>query len=190
MEYCELGNLKLFLKTELAVMFAQPSGYIDLLRQILSALSCLEDMGIVHLDINMVNVFVARGVKNETIFKLGDFGCARKANMNCYDFDAGTGAFAAPETVMEEEDYIPTASADIFSTGMTMIHAILHLESRFILPLTRNRTPELIWQALEFIQTRHLVNEFFVELLRFMVSPIPEQRPSVRFIQANLEKCA
>jgi serine/threonine protein kinase len=95
-----------------------------LAKQLTSALSYLEEMGIVHKDIKASNILS----DEETNFKLADFGFASKIGVGTTK--NGTPFYMAPEIILQKEDpknknaYFFGSETDIWAMGITLFYAL------------------------------------------------------------------
>ncbi|CAF1474689.1 unnamed protein product, partial [Didymodactylos carnosus] len=100
-------------------------------KQLLSALSCLHDHGIIHRDIRCVNIFLKDTTKLQ--IKLGDLNFVydfkfMKQNQQKISDDVAevesireSIAFTSPETITQNET---TTKSDIWSLGCSLIHML------------------------------------------------------------------
>ncbi|CAF1069078.1 unnamed protein product, partial [Didymodactylos carnosus] len=100
-------------------------------KQLLSALSCLHDQGIIHRDIRCVNIFLTDTTKRH--IKLGDLNFVydfkfmkRNQHQQMSDVEEVISmresiAFMSPETITQNET---TTKSDIWSLGCTLIHML------------------------------------------------------------------
>ena len=108
MEYLEGESLKKVLE-RLKVVPEQLA--VEYMMQILSALDYAHGLGVIHRDINTVNVFV----QNNGVVKVIDFGLACPIGTDDF-LEEGTVYYAAPEQL---ESNNVDQRADIFSLGIT-----------------------------------------------------------------------
>eukprot|EP00008_Paramoeba_atlantica_P013400 CAMPEP_0201485002 /NCGR_PEP_ID=MMETSP0151_2-20130828/9144_1 /ASSEMBLY_ACC=CAM_ASM_000257 /TAXON_ID=200890 /ORGANISM="Paramoeba atlantica, Strain 621/1 / CCAP 1560/9" /LENGTH=374 /DNA_ID=CAMNT_0047868933 /DNA_START=53 /DNA_END=1177 /DNA_ORIENTATION=- len=164
MEYCET-NLAEYAK------FHQPFSEADLLRilsQIVDGLACLEQIGMVHLDIKPENIFVTNG-----IFKIGDFGLARPSGETT-DLD-GEARYVAPE-ILDLDCYQTHPSADIFSLGVIMWELTFGKEA----PAAARRRPVSSSSEQESLpeSVPEGISQEFIYLIQEMTKLDPFSRPS------------
>ncbi len=74
---CDLGVL---LQSLLKHCILAESNVSALMAQLLNALFCLKEAGVVHLDIKLVNIFLRRVDENRRTLVLADFGLAKFAS--------------------------------------------------------------------------------------------------------------
>ncbi len=88
--------------------------------QLLEALDCAHEVGIVHRDVNPANVFLLDG--DEVRIKLIDFGIGRdlgnpQSRVTQPDVVVGTLGYMAPEALLGDE---PTVRSDVYGAGATI----------------------------------------------------------------------
>lgn len=111
-EYLPDGSLR-----ELLQECRQPPHTLVLkcLREVLSALEHLHQLGLIHCDIKPENIFLRRGEDATPDFVLGDLGAAsfvREANEGRHT--TGSPAYAAPERLFDRFSY----NSDLYSVGV------------------------------------------------------------------------
>ena len=99
------------------------------LRQLLSAMTCLHEIDIIHRDIRNVNIFLTDSTKQS--IKLGDVNFVydfkfMKKQSSLLDMEAIANiresiVFYAPETITQ---YEVTTKSDIWSLGCTLVHML------------------------------------------------------------------
>eukprot|EP01116_Phalansterium_solitarium_P019052 TRINITY_DN5218_c0_g1_i2.p1 TRINITY_DN5218_c0_g1~~TRINITY_DN5218_c0_g1_i2.p1 ORF type:complete len:682 (+),score=105.15 TRINITY_DN5218_c0_g1_i2:175-2220(+) len=141
----------------------------ELLRQVVSGLSHIHSKNLVHLDLKPENIFIT----SSSDYKIGDFGLISLADA-AKDFEEGLGEegdsrYLPPELLAEQGIQLP--KADVFSLGC----AIYELARGK--PLPKNG-PE--WKEIRegVIIVPPVYTPPFGELLRSMLHPQPEHRPS------------
>lgn len=118
-ELCEQGTLKNLLQDLKRV----PNGYFDekdalmLFVQVLRGYNWLYEHGIMHRDLKLENIFI----KNK-ILKIGDFGCSVPADRQQHTQLTFTVAYAAPELLLEEENY--NYKVDVWSLGIILFYLL------------------------------------------------------------------
>ncbi|GJU19278.1 Wee1-like protein kinase [Tanacetum coccineum] len=141
---------------------------LEAMHQIAKVLQFVHEKGIVHLDIKPENIFVKSGV-----YKLGDFGCAAltDGSMDIYE---GDGRYVPPEIL--QENYSHLDKADIFSFGATFVELASgsKLENAVSDDLRKWNLPPLPNCSVRF----H-------EIVKAMVDPDPESRPSAKDLVVN-----
>ncbi|XP_023342644.1 mitogen-activated protein kinase kinase kinase 4 isoform X2 [Eurytemora carolleeae] len=127
MEYCPEGTLEaLCSSTEAGLEESLVRRYTG---QLLQAVACLHENGIVHRDIKGANIFLTDDMRN---LKLGDFGCAVKIKAHTtmpgeLQGFVGTQAFMAPEVFTRNMSEGHGRSADIWSLGCVVIEMVTGL---------------------------------------------------------------
>jgi len=86
---------------------------LDIIRQLLAALSYMHSCQVLHLDIKPANIMIDT---NRTV-KLLDLGISRSINKQNPQKEVGTPFYMSPEQVSEE---LLTEKTDIYGVGMTM----------------------------------------------------------------------
>lgn len=112
MDYCEGGSVRTLLRSG---VFEEK--YISvLLRELLSGLLAVHNMGVIHRDLKSANVLISK----EGNVRLCDFGVASQLTCNAYKRTtmAGTAYWMAPEVIREGDAY--NFKADIWSLGITL----------------------------------------------------------------------
>jgi serine/threonine protein kinase len=137
MEYVEARNLSQVLQE--SGRFPQPQA-IAIILQVLDALACAHDVGIVHRDVKPANILLSANCR----VKMTDFGIARfdGADLTLDGAVIGTPSYMSPEQCRGE---VVDARSDLFSTGV-VFHEML--------------TGERPFSGRNFIEVAsHLVNE-------------------------------
>lgn len=120
MEYCNEGSL------ENAVQLNLPEQLVrKYTRQLLEAVNCLHEHGIVHRDIKSANIFLT----SDGNLKLGDFGCCMKLkNHSTMPGElctlVGTPAYMAPEMFTRNSIEGHGRSSDIWSIGCVVLEML------------------------------------------------------------------
>ena len=144
MEYCEGGDLRKILDT-----YDVPiADKVEMIGQILFALSKIHKFGVIHGDLKCQNIFFfilyIPGQTSKIIIKIGDFGLSELGGDLVY---GGTQGFAAPETFKTGGSF----ESDIYSIGKVMLEIITGYPVEFIstinirnLFLIKNKLPKLL----------------------------------------------
>jgi serine/threonine protein kinase len=132
-------------------------------------------VGLVHNDIKPSNIFFVKHSRFGALCKIGDFGMARSAG-STEDGQEGDQKYMALEML---ESGMSFPSADIFSLGLTLYEMASSLH--FTVPSDGNRWHELrrAQHTLEFPADR---TTELVQLIRTMIDPVREKRPSAETI--------
>ena len=111
MEYVRGSNLQQILRTRGKLPIRDS---LEIIVQVLDALTCAHDQHIIHRDIKPGNILIS----DDGNVKLADFGQADILATNAYAFGAGTYAYMAPE------DFAPEgrsdAQSDLWAVGVTL----------------------------------------------------------------------
>ncbi|CAD8183567.1 unnamed protein product [Paramecium pentaurelia] len=97
---------------------------IKIMRELLEAVSYIHDKGVMHRDINPLNI-----MKADTV-KLIDFGLARKIKNQLNFPTSGTPGYMAPEIINYNKDKQYDEKADIYSLGC-LLYKLLTGENLF-----------------------------------------------------------
>lgn len=127
-----------------------PALVVELLRQLLQALTTVHDARLVHRDVKPANLLLVATGRGRPHLLLSDFGIA-------VDLDGprlthtggfvGTPGFVAPETFSGAE---PSAQADLYAAGQVGLHLLSGAEGRADEPAAR-RPPavtDAVWRLL------------------------------------------
>lgn len=125
MEYLPLGNLETVHAT-VPIGFAEVFTVLD---QNLQALAYANDAGVIHRDIKLANILVAR--RDPLLTKLADLGLAKGGGIESTLFKtrAGTPSYAAPE-IWNESKTPYTYAVDIWSLGVVAFQLAYDLPDR------------------------------------------------------------
>ena len=124
MEYCPEGTLEsLLTSTEKGLDEFIVRRYT---RQLLEAVTCLHEHGVVHRDIKGANIFLTEEMKT---IKLGDFGCAVKIRAHTtmpgeLQGFVGTQAYMAPEVFTKNMTEGHGRAADIWSLACVVLEMV------------------------------------------------------------------
>lgn len=115
MEFCVGGNMADYMPYE-------ESRLKDLLRQIITGLKFLHDLGIIHRDIKPNNLlFRDRELRNVVITDFGSSSLLEEGQENKPSSRRGTLDYEAPEMILEKEI---SAKTDYYSLGISLIHLL------------------------------------------------------------------
>jgi serine/threonine protein kinase len=114
MDYLPGGSLRGYLDDHGPL---DPVRTMDIVRQVLSGLVPVHDVGIVHRDIKPANLLVDN-TSDELLIKVADFGISRvmdSPHLTAVSSSIGTPSYMAPELVESEQD---SPAADIYAVGV------------------------------------------------------------------------
>jgi serine/threonine-protein kinase len=189
MEFVEGGDLDSVL-TQTAVAWPQRLRWM---RQIADGLAHAHQQGVIHRDLKLRNVFVA---KSQNV-KIGDFGLAKAMGSETKTIMKGLGtpAYVAPEQI---QGLSTTASADIYSLGV-MYYQLLTGRLPYDAPDAQDSNAKIMSICYQHVNApipsaRALnaqVSAELDQLIRRMMAKAPEQRPaSVDEVIQVLERAA
>ena len=178
MDYFELGDLSQHLKSKIPEVQAK-----EITRKLCCGLVEMHRMGFAHRDLKPQNVFVVSRTPTSWDVRIGDFGIAKRVQMNetALRTMTGTQAYMAPEMfpylVDDREEHTYTQAVDIWALGI-MLYQMLTLEFPFgdQIPLhkyCRNRCgfPEAPLHS-------ELVTPNCVSFIKSLLRPLPSDRPT------------
>ncbi|XP_072170246.1 uncharacterized protein [Diadema setosum] len=154
-------------------------------RQLVSALHHMHQLGIVHRDLKMENIMLDH--KHETV-KIIDFGLSNQCDPDeLYKTHCGSPEYAAPELYIAGRDYGP--EVDIWSLGVCMF-AMVTGKLPFTTPYSENRRQHLLRQIRKGLlevhdkEMEHLTDDC-KDLLRRCIDPVPEDRSPLLDIETH-----
>eukprot|EP00977_Amphora_coffeiformis_P010726 scaffold2512_cov164-Amphora_coffeaeformis.AAC.11 len=142
---------------------------------ICAGLSHIHSHGLAHFDIKPSNIFFIPHIRFGAMCKIGDFGMAGEIGTS-EDGQEGDQKYMAPELLTNE---VRHPSADIFSLGLTLYELASHLD--FNVPADGPRWHELR-NGSDSLGLPPCRSHDLVELIRLMIQPIREKRPTAENI--------
>jgi len=191
MEFVEGETLGELLKRE-GQAGLEPDRAFDIVRQIVVGIAIAHESGIVHRDLKPDNVMLTLDARGNELVKLMDFGIAKvnapedqpqgdTTKLTQAGTIFGTPAYMAPEQAVGEQ---VDAAADVYALG-SMLYEMLTGTPPFdedsiwaVLRAKLERDPEPLPAGSHSRRVRDLVAR--------MMSRVPEERPSIPSLEAEL----
>ncbi|XP_030056856.1 wee1-like protein kinase isoform X2 [Microcaecilia unicolor] len=183
-EYCNGGSLADAISENYRNMhYFSESELKDLLLQVARGLKYIHSMSLVHMDIKPSNIFMSRMCipnsvveegddddcsSGKVIFKIGDLGHVTRVSSP--QVEEGDSRFLANEVL--QEDYSNLPKSDIFALALTVVCAA----GAEPLPTNGDQWHEIRNGKLPKLP--QVLSAEFLELLKLMINPDPEKRPS------------
>jgi len=169
-EYCNFGDLGIYLKSKLRIPEQEALGY---LKQLISAFQILNSHKIMHRDLKLENILLTKiGNDEKIIIKLCDFDFLKKGEIGSTYL--GTCLYMAPEILKYNKYY--TNKTDLWSLGV-VLYKILYGNYPF-----RGKTESNLIQNIENMQVKYPeeyeISEFSVKLMKDIFQIDPEKRIS------------
>ena len=147
--------------------------------QILEALKCMHESGLVHRDLKLENVLLPND-ENHTRIKIADFGLTASwaSGASMLRQRCGTPVFVAPEVIPEDCEY--DNKVDVWSAGV-----ILYILLSGFPPFWGDNLPQMLASIMteepKFTDpVWELVSPAGQDLIRGMMAKDPSSRPSVQ----------
>ena len=119
-EYAQFGNVQSYLEWRDKLSMVE---FIEMLRQVTSAVAHMHELHFLHRDIKPANILVVDNGDGSVTYKLGDVGNSRSAGRSGRAMtQVGTPFYMAPEV----GGGVYNTSADVFSLGMVMCELALN----------------------------------------------------------------
>ena len=116
MEYCEGGDLGMFLQERRPPAWVPNRTLLDWFGQLVEGVHFLHSRNVLHRDLKTANIFIAKGGSS---LKIADFGISRSlARSQCATTMVGTPFYMAPEVVNLDVKDGYDAKSDVWSLGV------------------------------------------------------------------------
>ncbi|PIA31956.1 hypothetical protein AQUCO_04700077v1 [Aquilegia coerulea] len=151
---------------------------LKLMRDIVSGLVHLHDLGIIHRDLKPQNILIIG--EKFLCAKLSDMGISKrlledKSSLGCHPTGYGSSGWQAPEQLLHKRQ---TRAVDLFSLGCVLFYCITggkhpygdHLE----------RDINIVKDRVDLFMVEHLPEA--VDLFSHLLNPNPELRPTALYV--------
>ena len=171
LELCDQGSLARVLRDRPM----PPLERLDMSVQLLRAVRCVHQLGLLHNDITVNNVFVKTGAHRELVVKLGDFGLAVKVDptsssvcdLACYSPDY------LPQSPESAAGSAYGLAHDVYCVGLVLLRLLCEHS-----PLEEPLPPRAVPDHLRPEFDEHRISFRLEQMLVDMLVPDPEQRPT------------